>query len=124
MAFVSNCVCLHQVSPYISKVNPAHAISDLQAPSLRADLRGRVAPEGEGLYTVQHPEWEGYVIYFPLLCGCQVTNDVTTQHGVKRVNEYVQMAAACICLLSFCLQNSCTKVDCSVQMVKIEGGKS
>ena len=70
---------------------------------------------------MQHPEWEGYVIYFPLLCGCQV---ITTQHGVKRVNEYVQMAATCICLLSFCLQNSRTKVDFSVQMVKIEGGKS
>ena len=33
------------------------------------------------------------------------------------------MAATCFCLLHFCLQNSCPKVDFSVQMVRIEGGK-
>ena len=40
-------------------------------------------------------------------------------------NKYVQMAAMCICLLCFCFQNSRPKVSgVSVQMVKIEGGKS
>ena len=34
------------------------------------------------------------------------------------------MAATCVCLLRFYLQNSHPKVDFSVQMVKIEGGKS
>ena len=39
---------------------------------------------GRRVYIPQHPEWEE--IYFTLLCGCLVTNDVTTQRDVKRVN--------------------------------------
>ena len=42
---------------------------------------------------------------------CNMTSNV--------YNKYVQMAAMCICLLRFCLQNSHPKVDFSVQMVKI-----
>ena len=67
---VTRCICV--INHLFSIVAPMHYIIVM-------------CPRRLGLYTGNIPRGRD-MIYFRSLCGCLVTNDITTQHDVKRVN--------------------------------------